>query len=159
VKYFFSSCPPLTKNALRGVPTYPHSLVSPHSSPSLPHLQCVILTDCDLELQKTVNRFCHSHTPPIMFISCSVRGVFSSLFCDCGPEFTVVDPTGEEPAQSFIASISQANPGVVSCQEGQLHGLETGDHVEFREVVGMETLNGKTFPVEGFCTIYYTHYI
>ena len=50
----------------------------------------------------------------------------------------------------------QANPGVVSCQEGQLHGLVTGDHVEFREVVGMETLNGKTFPVKGF---YYTHYI
>ncbi|CAI8051799.1 Ubiquitin-like modifier-activating enzyme 6 [Geodia barretti] len=114
----------------------------------LSQYQCVILTDCDLELQKTVDRFCHSHTPPIMFISCSVRGVFSSLFCDCGPEFTVVDPTGEEPAQSFIASISQANPGVVSCQEGQLHGLVTGDHVEFREVVGMETLNGKTFPVK-----------
>ena len=46
----------------------------------------------------------------MQFISCSVRGVFSSLFCDCGPEFTVVDPTGEEPAQSFIASISQVLP-------------------------------------------------
>ena len=42
---------------------------SPNSSPSLPHLQCVILTDCDLELQKTVDRFCHSHTPPIMVYS------------------------------------------------------------------------------------------
>ena len=43
----------------------------------------------------------------------------------------------------------QANPGVVSCQEGELHGLETRDQVEFREVVGMETLNRKTFIVKG----------
>lgn len=43
----------------------------------------------------------------------------------------------------------QADPGVVSCQEGQLHGLETGDQVEFKEVVGMEILNGKTFTVKG----------
>ena len=38
---------------------------------------------------------------------------------------------------------------MVSCLEGQLHGLETGNQVEVREVVGMETLNGKTFTVKG----------
>jgi ubiquitin-activating enzyme E1-like protein 2 len=125
------------------------SPLSPHSDlSSLTHYQCVILTDADLELQKAVDTFCHSCSPPIMFISCTVRGVFSSLFCDCGRGFTVVDPTGEEPAQCFIASISKACPGVVSCLDGQLHGLETGDQVEFKEVVGMETLNGKTFPVK-----------
>ena len=48
-----------------------------------------------------------------------------------------------------MVSSVQANPGVVSCQEGQLHGLETGDQVEFREVVGMEALNGNTYTVKG----------
>ena len=43
----------------------------------------------------------------VQFISCSVRGVFSSLFCDCGPEFIVLDTNGEEPMQSFIASITK----------------------------------------------------
>jgi ubiquitin-activating enzyme E1-like protein 2 len=114
----------------------------------LSHYQCVILTGAGLELQKAVNQYCRSHSPPITFISCSVRGVFSSLFCDCGPGFVVVDPNGEEPAQSFVGSITKGCPGVVSCQDGQLHGLETGDQVEFREVVGMETLNGKTFTVK-----------
>ena len=28
--------------------------------------QCVVLTDADLELQKAVNRYCHTHNPPIM---------------------------------------------------------------------------------------------
>lgn len=52
----------------------------------------------------------------------------------------------------------QANPGVVSCQEGQLHGLETGDRVEFREVVGMEALNGNTYTVKGMY-VYITHHL
>ena len=51
--------------------------------------------------------------------------------------------------ESFLSPCPQASPGVVSCLEGQLHGLETGNQVEVREVVGMETLNGKTFTVKG----------
>ena len=49
----------------------------------------------------------------------------------------------------------QANPGMVLCQEGQLHGLETGDQVEFREVVGMEALNGNTYTVKGMYVYMY----
>ena len=41
------------------------------------------------------------------FISCSVRGVFSSVFCDFGPEFTVLDNNGEEPVECFIGNISK----------------------------------------------------
>ena len=33
--------------------------------------------------------------------------------------------------------------------EGAKHGLEDGDKVEFREVVGMATLNGTTHTVKG----------
>ena len=49
----------------------------------------------------------------------------------------------------FLSPCPQASPGVVSCLEGQLHGLETGNQVEVREVVGMGALNGKTFTVKG----------
>ena len=55
---------------------------------------------------------------------------------------------------SMFMLIPQGSPGVVSCQEGQLHGLETGDQVEFREVVGMEELNGKTVTVKGMNAIH-----
>ena len=45
--------------------------------------------------------------PSSQFISCSVYGVFSSLFCDCGPQFTVLDSNGEEPVESFIGSVTK----------------------------------------------------
>ena len=43
----------------------------------------------------------------------------------------------------------QANPGVVTCFEGYLHGLESGDQVTFTEVVGMSAVNGTTHVVKG----------
>lgn len=33
--------------------------------------------------------------------------------------------------------------------DNQMHGLEDGDRIEFREVVGMTSLNGTTQPVKG----------
>ena len=41
------------------------------------------------------------------FISCSVRGVFSYVFCDFGEKFTIFDDNGEEPVESFIANITK----------------------------------------------------
>ena len=48
------------------------------------------------------------------FISCSVRGVFSRVFCDFGPEFTTVDHNGEEPVECFIGNITKVNIGMNS---------------------------------------------
>lgn len=42
----------------------------------------------------------------LQFLSCSVRGVFSSLFCDFGPSFTVYDKDGEEPLECFVSNIT-----------------------------------------------------
>ena len=47
----------------------------------------------------------------------------------------------------------QGNPGVVTCMENTIHGLETGDTVTFREVVGMTTINGTAHKVKGECPI------
>ncbi|XP_071359280.1 ubiquitin-like modifier-activating enzyme 6 [Trachinotus anak] len=104
--------------------------------------QCVILTDARLSLQKRVNEFCHSQQPPIRFIGCDAYGICVRVFCDFGEEFEVSDPTGEEPKEIFIQSITQDNPGVVTCMDNQPHGLQTGQSVVFREVNGMVELNG-----------------
>ncbi|XP_035515300.1 ubiquitin-like modifier-activating enzyme 6 [Morone saxatilis] len=104
--------------------------------------QCVILTETRLSLQKRVNEFCHSQQPPIRFIGCDAYGICVRVFCDFGEEFEVSDPTGEEPKEIFIQTITQDNPGVVTCMDNQPHGLQTGQSVIFREVNGMVELNG-----------------
>uniref|UniRef100_A0A8C2WGU8 Ubiquitin like modifier activating enzyme 6 n=1 Tax=Cyclopterus lumpus TaxID=8103 RepID=A0A8C2WGU8_CYCLU len=109
--------------------------------------QCVILTEARLSLQKRVNDFCHSHQPPIRFISCDAYGICVRVFCDFGEEFEVSDPTGEEPKEIFIQSITQDSPGVVTCMDNQPHGLQTGQSVVFREVNGMVEVNGTVRPV------------
>lgn len=53
----------------------------------------------------------------------------------------------------FSIPIPQGNPGVVTCMENTKHGLETGDTVTFREVVGMTTINGTTHKVKGECPL------
>lgn len=110
-------------------------------------LQCVILTEASLSLQKRVNTFCHTQQPPIrvslqawvclcvttwqlnhvlqhmnnallcvliklcfcfhQFISCDAYGICVRVFCDFGAAFEVSDPTGEEPKEIFIQSITQ----------------------------------------------------
>uniref|UniRef100_A0A8C6NP69 E1 ubiquitin-activating enzyme n=1 Tax=Nothobranchius furzeri TaxID=105023 RepID=A0A8C6NP69_NOTFU len=106
--------------------------------------QCVILTEASLTLQKRVNKFCHSQQPPVRFICCDAYGICVRVFCDFGEEFEVSDPTGEEPKEIFIQSITQDNPGVVTCMDNHPHGLQTGQSVVFREVGGMLQLNGST---------------
>ncbi|RVE76414.1 hypothetical protein OJAV_G00007330 [Oryzias javanicus] len=106
--------------------------------------QCVILTESSLSLQKRVNKFCHSQQPPIRFISSDAYGICVRVFCDFGEAFEVSDPTGEEPKEIFIQSITQDNSGVVTCIDNQPHGLQTGQNIIFREINGMEELNGTT---------------
>eukprot|EP00743_Colponemidia_sp_Colp-15_P004319 GILK01004659.1.p1 GENE.GILK01004659.1~~GILK01004659.1.p1 ORF type:complete len:1074 (+),score=225.12 GILK01004659.1:261-3224(+) len=77
----------------------------------------------------------------VLFISAETRGLFARIFVDFGDTFVVTDATGEEPAMSLVAAITQGNPGVVTCVEDTRHGLETGDTVSFRDVSGMEELN------------------
>jgi len=50
----------------------------------------------------TVLPFC-----PCQFIGCDAYGICVRVFCDFGEEFEVSDPTGEEPKEIFIQSITQ----------------------------------------------------
>lgn len=114
----------------------------------LAHFQCVILTEAPLSLQLGIDKFCRSQKPPIKFIGAGVQGVFSWAFCDFGPDFEVVDSTGEEPKEFFIWKITKANPGVVTTLDNRMHGLQTGDKVSFKEIVGMAVLNGSEHTVK-----------
>ena len=108
----------------------------------------------------------------MQFISSDVFGVFSSVFCDLGESFDVVDEDGEDYEEIYVDKIIkvrkfinvgrmtcrpflalfhffQGNPGVVSIQEGGRHGLQDGDCVTFKEVGGMTAINGTVNSVKG----------
>ncbi|PPD78795.1 hypothetical protein GOBAR_DD24257 [Gossypium barbadense] len=72
-----------------------------------------------------------------------VRGHFGSIFCDFGPELTVVDVDGEVPHTGIIASISNDNPALVSCIDDERLEFQDGDFVVFSEVQGMTKLNDR----------------
>ncbi|KAF3968769.1 hypothetical protein CMV_007381 [Castanea mollissima] len=111
------------------------------SKEQLSDFQAVVFTDVNFEEAIEFNDYCRNHQPPIAFIKTEVRGLFGSVFCDFGPEFTVVDIDGEEPHTGIIASISNDNPALVSCVDDERLEFQDGDLVVFSEVHGMTELN------------------
>ncbi|VVB13450.1 unnamed protein product [Arabis nemorensis] len=103
--------------------------------------QAVVFVDISFEKAIEFDDYCHSHQPPIAFIKADVRGLFGSLFCDFGPQFTILDVDGEEPHSGIIASVSHENPAFVSCVDDERLEFEDGDLVVFSEVEGMKELN------------------
>ena len=49
----------------------------------------------------------------------------------------------------YCNTVLQANPGVVTTLDNRMHGLQTGDKVTFKEIVGMTVLNGSEQTVKG----------
>lgn len=117
------------------------TLTSKLTKEQLSDFQAVVFTDISLDKAIEFNDFCHNHQPAISFIKAEVRGLFGSVFCDFGPEFTVVDVDGEDPHTGIIASISNDNPALVSCVDDERLEFQDGDLVVFSEVHGMTELN------------------
>ncbi|XP_010937922.1 ubiquitin-activating enzyme E1 1 isoform X2 [Elaeis guineensis] len=107
----------------------------------LSDFQAVVFTDISLDKAMEFDDYCHSQHPPISFIKSEVRGLFGSVFCDFGPEFTVVDVDGEEPHTGIVASISNGNPALVFGVDDERLEFQDGDLVVFSEVQGMTELN------------------
>ncbi|XP_074650739.1 ubiquitin-like modifier-activating enzyme 6 [Tubulanus polymorphus] len=144
-----SSCPRVAElNPYVSVDSLTTSIDENTDLSYLKKYQCVVLTEVSLKVAIKVNDYCRTQQPPIKFILGQVYGVFGSVFCDFGAEFEVMDTDGEESRENFISTITKANPGVVTCLDDIRHGLETGDVVTFKEVRGMEALNGRMFPVK-----------
>ncbi|KAJ7591324.1 ubiquitin activating enzyme [Mycena floridula] len=102
--------------------------------------QVVVLCGVSLKKQLEINDWTHANG--VHFISTETRGLFGSVFNDFGPQFTCVDPTGEQPLTGMIVSVEQGNEALVTCLDETRHGLEDGDYVTFVEVQGMTELNG-----------------
>lgn len=117
------------------------TLTSELTKEQLSDFQAVVFTDISIEKAIEFDDYCHSHQPPISFIKSEVRGLFGSVFCDFGPEFTVIDVDGEDPHAGIIASISNDNPALISCIDDERLEFQDGDLVVFSEVHGMTELN------------------
>ncbi|RYP72227.1 hypothetical protein DL771_004357 [Monosporascus sp. 5C6A] len=100
--------------------------------------QVVVLTNTPLSLQQAIDDYCHSKG--IYVVVADTFGLFGSVFCDFGKQFTCLDPTGENPVNGIVAGIDEE--GLVSALDETRHGLEDGDYVTFSEIEGMEGLNG-----------------
>ncbi|KAL2754524.1 hypothetical protein ACRALDRAFT_1081525 [Sodiomyces alcalophilus JCM 7366] len=100
--------------------------------------QVVVLTSLPLKIQKIIADYCHSKG--IYVVVADTFGLFGSIFCDFGEQFSVMDDTGEPALNGIVAGITEE--GLVSALDETRHGLEDGDYVTFSEVEGMEGLNG-----------------
>lgn len=110
----------------------------------LSKFEVVVLTETPLETQYKINEITHKLN--IGFISTDTRGLFGNAFVDFGNEFTVLDPTGEEPLSGIVSDIDEE--GNVAVLDETRHGLEDGDYVKFTEVEGVEALNsGEAFKI------------
>lgn len=100
----------------------------------------VVLTQASHEACIEIGNICHEYG--IGLVVASTNGLFGRVFCDFGPEFTVVDPTGEDPPFVMVQQIERSAQGLVTCLEETRHDFEDGDYVTFSEVNGMVELNG-----------------
>ncbi|KAH6837541.1 ubiquitin activating enzyme 2 [Perilla frutescens var. hirtella] len=117
------------------------TLTSELTKEQLSNFQAVVFNDISLEKAIEFDDYCHQHQPPIAFIKSEVRGLFGSVFCDFGPEFTVSDVDGNDPHTGIIASVSNSNAALVTCVDDERLEFQDGDLVVFSEVRGMTELN------------------
>ena len=99
----------------------------------------MVLTSTPLKDQLAISDYCHQNG--IFLVITDTYGLFGSIFTDFGKDFTVSDPTGENPASGIVAAID--TDGLVSALDETRHGLEDGDYVTFTELQGMEALNNS----------------
>jgi ubiquitin-activating enzyme E1 len=109
----------------------------------LNQFKVVVLTDTPLKEQLLVAEHCHNNG--IYLVITDTFGLFGSIFTDFGKNFTVGDPTGENPISGIVAGIDEE--GMVTVADESRHGLEDGDYVTFTELQGMDGLN-NTDPIK-----------
>ena len=103
---------------------------------------CVVVLDhYDREYLVKLNQACRQNN--VGFLYAGNLGLYGFTFVDFGDNHKVIDPNGEQEKSIHIAGITQDETGVVYLHDEKKHGLSDGDTVTFREVKGMEEINGK----------------
>ena len=99
---------------------------------------------------KSINDICRAHDKGFIMTAC--KGMLGYSFVDFGNNHVVFDKNGEACKSILISNITA--DGIVTTQEDKRHDLEDGDLVLIKEIVGLESLNGKTLKVEKVLTPY-----
>jgi ubiquitin-activating enzyme E1 len=105
----------------------------------LSKFRCVVMVNQPRGEALRVNEICHSLN--VAFIMVDSRGLFSSIFCDFGPEFIITDVDGEPDVTFMVAAVTKDKEAVVHVLDEKKHGLSSGDYVKFSEIQGMTELN------------------
>lgn len=79
------------------------------------------------------------------FVSVAVSGMLGHVHTDFGLNHYVTDPNGEPKEMALVTGITPE--GIVYTEDKQKHGFYENDHLVFKEVVGMEGINGQVFKV------------
>jgi ubiquitin-activating enzyme E1 len=89
-----------------------------------------------------MNEFCRERK--VGFILSLSYGLTALAFLDFGNEFTVNDKNGEETKQFIVINISQDEEAIVNVDDSskKRHSYEDGEYVKFKEVLGMNEING-----------------
>ena len=129
----------------------PHVTVDAHTG----NLEESLVKDYDIfvitdyyDLPKLINLNKAARAAGKGFIMTGNLGLYGYLFTDFGDSFKISDKDGEENRSAIVVSITNEENGVVTVHEDKRHGFIEGDHVTFREVQGMDEVNGKTFPIK-----------
>jgi len=106
----------------------------------------VVLIHPERAFAVDVSKYCHFHQPkPISCIIAGTFGLYGFVFCDFGPEFTVLDANGEAPKQGIVMKIEISERDgckiIFHSGEDKHHGLENGDFVKFHGIRGISGLN------------------
>jgi ubiquitin-activating enzyme E1 len=109
----------------------------------------VVFTDFhDRDWLIEANEHLRNQEKPVGFIWTGSFGLYGWTFLDFGPQFSVFDHNGENCMSSIITSISNAEEGIVTTTDENRHGFEDGDWIIFREVEGMDEINGQKFQIK-----------
>lgn len=101
----------------------------------------VVIDYYDKKYLTELNKACHEKN--IGFILAGNLGLYGYAFVDFGENHLIFDQTGEEAKIIQVAGITQEERALVCLHEKSKHGLSDGDVVIFRDVKGMDEINGK----------------
>ena len=108
----------------------------------LKNYNVVCVTEVHESIDKVIeiNEACRANGSGFILSCCFGPSGFA--FVDYGNEFSIQDQDGEETKAFIVVNVTQANPAIVTVHEDKRHKFQDGDHVQFREIVGMTELNG-----------------
>ena len=110
----------------------------------------VVITEAESYNERLqISEWCRANN--VKFVSSFMAGLAGGIFIDFGENHVITDPNGEACKSVMISSIlknsDKENTFDVHCLDENRHGFESGDYIEFKEVVGLEGLEGQNYEI------------